>query len=150
MSSTDIIIIGFVLIAITAFFLQRYNNKITKKMYESQDIIEQTKQVTQIFVIDKKKAKPTPDNVGKMVYEQMDKMAKRRKLCLVRAKIGPKFITFISDETIFDAFQPKKNYKVEVAGLYIVNIVGMNPADRKKRSWKDKAMGFLRGDKKSK
>lgn len=140
MDSTDILIIGLVIIGIVAYLLYRYNRKVSKQMYQAQDMIAQNTVTTQIFVIDKKKAKPTPENITKAVYDQMNRTTKMRKMCMVKAKVGPKILTLMCDDPVFEALTPKKNYKVDIAGLYIVGITGANLALKKKKTWKEKLM----------
>ena len=50
----------------------------------------------------------------------------------VQVKVGPQILTLIADKRVFDAMPLKKTVKVEIAGLYIVNIVGMKSAEEMK------------------
>ena len=94
-------------------------------MGDHQDMINRSKQTTTIFVIDKKKTKITEVNMPKIVTEQMPKIYKFLKLYFVQAKIGPQIMTLICDKKVFNAITVKKNVKVELAGIYIVSVVGM-------------------------
>lgn len=125
MSTGDIIIIVFIVIGIILAGLIWLNKKASKKMDEQQSMINRSKQTTTIFVIDKKRAKITDVNMPKMVIENMPKMYKFLKLYFVQAKIGPQIVTLICDKKIFNAISIKKNIKVELAGIYIVNVIGM-------------------------
>lgn len=107
-------------------------------MIKAQDFIDQNKSTTQIFVIDKKKEKPSPSNLPKNIYAQLPKSSKMRKMNLVKAKVGPQIVTLMCDKPVFDVLTPKKNIKVELAGIYIVGIVGMNLADKKKKTLTEK------------
>ena len=42
------------------------------------------------------------------------------------------------DKPVFNVMPVKKNVKVELAGMYIVGIVGMNLEDKKKKTWGEK------------
>lgn len=107
-------------------------------MIQAQDFIDQNKTVVQIFVIDKKKEKPTPTNLPKNVFSQLPKTSKLRKMNMVKAKVGPQIVTLMCDKPIYDVLTPKRNVKVELAGIYIVSIVGMNLANKKKKSFSEK------------
>ena len=108
------------------------------KMIQAQDFIEQNKVLTQIFVIDKKMEKPSPTNMTKAVYEQMPKMAKMRKMPLVKAKVGPQIVNLMCDKSVYEIIPVKKNVKVELAGIYIVKVKGTNLANKKKKTFGEK------------
>ena len=131
------LIIIFILAAVMVG-LYFFNRKNYKKVIEAQDFIQQNKMVTQVFVIDKKFTKPTPENMPKAIYEKLPKMSKMRKMALVKAKVGPQIVTLMCDKNIFDVLPTKKSIKIELAGVYIVNVVGMNLADKKKKTWREK------------
>ena len=61
---------------------------------------------------------------------------------MIKAKVGPQIVTLISDKNVFDVLVPKKTYKVELSGLYIVGIVGMNLANKKKKTIREKLTVF--------
>ena len=125
MSTGDIIIIITVVVGLIFGLLYFLNKKAVQKMSVQQEMIDRSKQLVNIFVIDKKKAKITEVNMPKVVTEQMPKFYKFIKLYFVQAKIGPQIMTLICSKHIFNAITVKKNVKVELAGIYIVNVVGM-------------------------
>lgn len=67
-------------------------------------------------------------------------------MCMVRAKVGPQIVTLITEKNVFDVIVPKKTIKVELSGLFIVNVVGVNLADKKKKSLREKASLFTKAD----
>ena len=150
MSSMDMFIISMAIIGVAAFLLYRYNRKMTKRMYEDEDMIASTKTTAQIFVIDKKRARPTPELLGKQVYDQLGRMSRMSKMCMVKAKVGPKIFTLMCDQPVFEALVPKKTYRVEIAGLYIVSIAGARLELKKKKTFKEKVFSVfssrMRGD----
>ena len=125
MSTGDIIIIITLIVGVVLFGLFWLNKKASKKMDAHQEMVNRSKQTTTIFVIDKKKAKITEVNMPKIVTEQMPKIYKFLKLYFVPAKIGSQILTLICDKKVFNAITVKKNVKVELAGIYIVSVVGM-------------------------
>ena len=64
--------------------------------------------------------------------------AKAKKAFLVRAKVGPQIVTLMCDKPVFEVMPVKKNVKVELAGMYIVGITGMNLEDKKKKTFSEK------------
>ena len=138
MSTGDIIIIITIIVGVILGGLYYLNKKATKKMGDHQDMINRSKQTTTIFVIDKKKTKITEVNMPKIVTEQMPKIYKFLKLYFVQAKIGPQIMTLMCDKKVFNAITVKKNVKVELAGIYIVSVVGMKTDKEIKKAKKQK------------
>jgi len=134
----DILIIVLIIVIIALGILYYFNRKNMGKMIQAQDFIEQNKVLTQIFVIDKKIEKPSPTNMTKAVYEQMPKMAKMRKMPLVKAKVGPQIVNLMCDKSVYEIIPVKKNVKVELAGIYIVKVKGTNLANKKKKTFGEK------------
>ena len=95
--------------------------------------------VGSIFVIDKKFDKPTPKDLPKSVYDQLDGASKRRKLYMVKAKVGPQIVTLVADEKIYDEIPVKKEVKAVVSGIYITSVRGLHgktaPVEQKKKGW---------------
>ena len=138
MNASDLMIIIIVLLAIGIFFAYRMNRKAMGQMIQAQDFIDANRQTVQIFVIDKRNEKPSASNMPKAVFEQLPKKAKARKAFLVRAKVGPQIVTLMCDKPVYNVMPVKKNVKVELAGMYIVGITGMNLEDKKKKTFGEK------------
>ncbi|WP_304507070.1 hypothetical protein [Anaerotignum sp.] len=135
---SDVLIIITVVLAIIVAALYYFNKVSMRKMIQAQDFIDNNRATVQIFVIDKKQEKPSPSNLPKAVYEQMPRTTKMRKANLVRAKIGPQIATLICDKPVFNVLPVKKNIKVDLAGMYIVGITGMNLENKKKKTLTEK------------
>lgn len=140
MSTGDIIILVVGIIAAVFAGLYFLNRWAYKKMDTQQTLIDKSKQTATIFVIDKKKDKITNVNMPKVVIENMPKVYKYMKMRFVQAKIGPQIMTLICDKRIFEAIPVKKNVKVELAGIYIVNVIGMKSAEELKQMKKEKKL----------
>ena len=138
MNTSDIIIIIIIALAAALFFAYRANRKAMGQMIQAQDFIDANRQTVQIFVIDKKNEKPSASNMPKAVYEQLPKKAKAKKAFLVRAKVGPQIVTLMCDKPVYNVMPVKKNVKVDLAGMYIVSITGMNLEDKKKKTFGEK------------
>jgi hypothetical protein len=73
-----------------------------------------------------------------MVIDQTPKLMRRSKLPIVKAKIGPKIMTLVADEAIFDLIPVKKEIKADVSGIYIVGVRGLRGSltpPAKKKGW---------------
>ncbi len=146
MSSSDIFFIVVAAVAIILFIILRLSTKNYKKSIEADEFIKANKQVASIYVIDKKFEKPTEQLLGKQIYSQLTSSAKRHKICMVKAKIGPQILTLITDKSVYDVISVKKTVKVELSGLFIVSVVGVNLSDKKKKTWREKITLFGKGE----
>ena len=138
MNTSDIIIIVIIALAVALFFAYRANRKAMGQMIQAQDFIDANRQTVQIFVIDKKNEKPSASNMPKAVYDQLPKKAKAKKAYLIRAKVGPQIVTLMCDKPVYNVMPVKKNVKVDLAGMYIISITGMNLEDKKKKTFGEK------------
>jgi len=121
----DIAIIVFVvlvLVVVGVYFLNRWASR---RVVEQNSMIERHKQTVSIYVIDKKKEKMQNANFPKAVHEQLPRWNRFMKVPLVKAKVGSQIMTLMSDKQVFDALPVKKTVKVDLAGIYIVNMKGM-------------------------
>ena len=134
----DILIIVSVIVVIALGVFVYVGKKNYTKNLEAQAFINQHKMVTPILVIDKKYEKPTANNLPKNIYEKLPKTAKLRKMPIVKAKVGPQITTLLCDKNIYNNLAVKKTVKVELAGVYISNIVGLNLEDKKNKTWREK------------
>ena len=138
MAFSDYLIIITIVVAVILAILFYLNKKNMGKVVQAQEFIEQNKATVQIFVIDKKLEKPTTANMTKAIYDQLSKTTRMRKMPLVKAKVGPQIVNLMCDKSIYEIMPVKKTIKVELAGIYIVKIHGMNLADKKKKTFREK------------
>lgn len=138
MGWTDIILLVVLIIAAIAFGLYFLNKWAYKKMNTQNEMIEQHKMLQTAYIIDKKRDKIDNVNLPKIVKDQMPKMGKLMKMNFVKVKIGPQILTLIADKNVYNALPLKKSVKIEVAGLYIVNMIGMKSAEEMKAIEKEK------------
>ncbi len=59
------------------------------------------------------------------ILDQTPKLMRRTKMPIVKAKVGPRVMTLIADEQIFDEIPVKKEVKATVSGLYITGVRGL-------------------------
>ena len=60
-----------------------------------------------------------------VVIDQTPKMMRRSKLPIVKAKVGPKVMSLIADEAVYDLIPLKKEVKATVSGIYITKVTGV-------------------------
>lgn len=132
-----ILLIAFI---VGALFLGLYflNRWATKKQAEQQSFVSSNKQVITAYVIDKKRDKIDNVNVPKVVKDSMPKYAKMMKNYFVQVKVGPQIQILMCDKHVYEAIPVKKNVKMEVAGMYIVSVVGMKSKEEMKQIKKEK------------
>ena len=133
-----------VFLAIALGILYYFGRKLEKKQAASQAMMEAAKQTVSILVIDKKKLKIKESGLPKMVYDQTPKYMRWAKLPVVKAKVGPKIVTLIADDKVFQSLPIKTEAKVVMSGLYITDIKsvrgGAVSKPPKKKSAKDRLM----------
>ena len=140
-----LIIVGAVVAAviITLYILGKRSQK---KADEQQAQIDASKQQITMLVIDKKKMKIKDSGLPQMVYEKMPKIARGRKFPIVKAKVGPRIMTFIADPKVYEVIPTKKEVKATVSGLYIVGVKGirgpLEMSEKQKKEQKKKNSKF--------
>ena len=144
MTFGDIVIIISVIVVIIIALMYHFGKKNYAKNLEAQSFINQYKTVTPILVIDKRLEKPSLQNLPKNIYEKLPKTAHIRKMPIVKAKVGPQITTLLCDKNVYDVLPPKKTIKVELAGIYISRVIGMNLEDKKKKTFREKVSLWLR------
>ena len=118
-----IVITVILLIAAVALYFLGKNAE--KKQAEQTAAMEANKQVVSMLVIDKKMLKLKESGLPEEVIKQTPWYARRSKVPIVKAKVGPQFVNLIADEKIFDLIPVKKQVKAMVSGLYIVEVKGL-------------------------
>lgn len=116
-----IIVLVFVILMIVLYFVGK---KMQKKQDESQAQMQAASQVASILVIDKKRMKLKEAGLPKMVLENTPKYLRGSKVPIVKAKIGPKIMSLMCDEKIFPLLPVKKELKVVISGIYIMDVKG--------------------------
>ncbi len=120
--AVKIILIVLAVIVVFLAVLVILGRKMQKKQAASKADIEAASQIISMLIIDKKHMKVKDASLPKMVAEQIPKYMRFAKLPLVKAKVGPRVMTLIADEKIFDNLPVKTEVKVAVSGIYITEI----------------------------
>ncbi len=139
MSWGDWLILVMVIVAGIAGILVFLNKKAYKRMNEQNEMIEQYKMTQTAYIIDKSRDKITNvQSLPKAVYDSIPKWSKFMKMYFVKVKIGPQILTLLTDKRVYNALPTKKSVKIEVAGLYITNMIGMKSPEEMKKAEKAK------------
>ena len=111
-----IILVILIAVLVVLYFLGK---RAQKKQEENQAQIEAAKQTVNMLIIDKKR------------------LMRRTKLPIVKAKIGPRIMTMVADEKIFDLIPLKKEVKATISGIYITDVRGVRgPLEQPKQKEK--------------
>ncbi len=85
-------------------------------------MLKAAEQTVSMLIIDKKKLKMKESGLPKMVIDKTPKYMFWAKVPVVKAKVGPKIMTLIADERVFQVLPVKAEVKVVVSGIYITQI----------------------------
>lgn len=126
------ILIGILVVLVVLLVVLYFVGKnLQKKQAAQQEQIQAAAQNVTMLIIDKKKMKLKDAGLPAIVMEQTPKMLRGSKLPIVKAKVGPKVMTFICDDKIFDYVPVKKEVKAVVSGIYITSVRGIRgPLDK--------------------
>ncbi len=125
---TPAVIILLIVLAVVIgalIFLVIYGRKLQKRSEESQAQMKAGAQTVSILVIDKKRMKLKEANLPKIVLDQTPRYLRGSKVPIVKAKIGPKIMTLMCDEKVFDLIPVKKEVKAVMNGIYIMDVKGL-------------------------
>ena len=102
-----VLVIAIILVAamIVLYFL---GQKAQKKKEEQDEQMKAAAQTVTMLIIDKKRMKMKDAGLPSQVMEQANKLMQRAKLPIVKAKVGPRVMTLIADEQIYDDIPVKK------------------------------------------
>ena len=115
---TVILVSLLILLAVLYFF----GRKLERRQRESESMLKAAEQTVSMLIIDKKKLKMKESGLPKMVIDQTPKYMFWAKVPVVKAKVGPKIMTLIADERVFQVLPVKAEVKVVVSGIYITQI----------------------------
>ena len=119
-----VLIVVIVLLLAAVIALAVYGRKLQKKSEESQAQIREGAQTYSILVIDKKRMKLKDAGLPQVVVDQTPRYMRGAKVPVVKAKVGPKVMSLICDEKIYDLIPVKKEVKAVMNGIYIIDVKG--------------------------
>ena len=132
-----LLIIGlvFAVLALVFYFVGR---RAQKKQEENRAQIDAIKQSVTMLIIDKGRIKFKDAGFPAIVVEKTPKRYHRMKTPVVKAKVGPKIMTFMCDADIYDLIPVKKEVKATISGIYITEVKGLRgklDTPPTKKSW---------------
>ena len=134
-----LIILLVLVIALVVMYVM--GRKLQKKQAAQQEQLEAAKQTVSMLISDKKRLPIKESGLPQMVIDQTPKLMRRSKLPIVKAKVGPRIMTLVSDASIFDTIPVKKEVKAVVSGIYIMEVKGVRgplETPKKKKGWIEK------------
>lgn len=132
-----VLIVILVIVVIALAVLYYFGSKAQKRQRENQAQLDAMAQTVSMLIIDKKRLKIKESGLPQMVIDQTPEYMRWTKLPIVKAKIGPKIMTLVADEKVFELIPVKKECKVVLSGIYITAIKSARggletPAPKKK------------------
>jgi len=119
----SLVIIVLLVAALVA--LSIYGKKLQTRQENSQRELENAAQSVSLLVIDKKRLKLNESGLPQIVLDQTPKYMRGRKVPIVKAKIGPRIMSLICEEKIYDQIPVRKEVKAMVSGIYIMDVKGL-------------------------
>lgn len=139
MTALNVILVILTILVVLLVVLYFVGRKLQKKQAVQQEQMEAAKQTVNMLVIDKKKMKLNEAGLPQAVIDGTPKLMRRTKLPIVKAKVGPRIMTFIADGRVFEMIPVKKEVRATISGLYITDVKGMRgvilEAPKKKESF---------------
>ena len=117
--STGMIIFLVVLVVLIGICVGLYffGKKAEKKQAEQKEQMDAVAQTVSMLVIDKKRLKLKEAGLPAAVVENTPKYLRRTRVPIVKAKIGPKIMTLMCEEKVFEVLPVKKEAKVVLSGF---------------------------------
>ena len=128
---------------IVLIMLYRWSKKQEKKNNEAQEKMDAVKQSVTLLIIDKKMMKLRDTDLPKEMEKELPFIFRRRKFPIVKAKVGPRIMTMITDKEIYALIPLKKEVKATISGLYITSVKGIRGPLAKPEKKKESKLSML-------
>lgn len=126
MNPGTIVLLVVIAITIAAMVALYFFGKKTQAKKEEQDAqMAAVAQTVSMLIIDKKKLKIKDSGLPQAVIDQTPWYGRWAKYPVVKAKVGPRVMTLIADEAVFNEIPVKKEVKATVSGIYITAVRGL-------------------------
>lgn len=126
MKPINIILLVILVVLIAALVVLYFLGRRAEKRKAEQDAqLAAAAQQVNMLIIDKKRMRIKDAGLPSIVMEQTPWYLKRSKLPIVKAKVGPRVMTLIAADEIYDIIPLKKEVKATVSGLYITDVRGL-------------------------
>lgn len=115
-----VLIVILAVLAIVLVVLYFLGKRLEKRQAEQQALMDSMAQTVSLMVVDKKRMKlKEATSLPKQVFEQTPWYLKRSKVPVVKVKVGPRVMTMLCDDKLFDRLPLRQELKCTVSGLYI-------------------------------
>lgn len=141
-----VILIILAVILVLGIILYIVGRRMQKKQEATMPDIRAGAQSLSMLIIDKKRMKLKEAGFPAIVLEQTPKYMRGAKVPVVKAKVGPRVMSLMCDEKIFDDIPVKKEVKALVNGIYIIEVRGLRASAKPVEEPKKK--GFFKKAKK--
>jgi len=131
---------------VVIFFLYRKGSKLQAEQDEQKQKLQASAQKVTMLVIDKKRLPFKDSGLPQIVIDQSPKRARRVKVPVVKAKVGPKIMSLIADEDVYDQIPVNASIHAMVSGIYITSVNNFRKAPVEKEEKKG-LLNKLRGKK---
>ena len=118
-----LVILGVLIVAVVALYF--FGKRAQKKQAAQKEQMDAMAQNVSMLIIDKKRMRMKESGLPQMVIYQTPKWLRRSKLPIVKAKVGPKVMSLVCEESIFELVPVKKEVKAVVSGIYITSVRGI-------------------------
>ena len=126
MSTVNIVLLVILAVLIVGLIVLYFlGKKAQKKRDEQEAQLAANAQTVSMLIIDKKRMRLKDSGLPQVVIDQTPKMMRHSKLPIVKAKVGPKVMSLIADEAVYDLIPLKKEVKATVSGIYITSVRGI-------------------------
>lgn len=126
MTGWQIALLVIAVVMIIAIIVLYFLGKKAQKRKDEQDAqLAAAAQTVSMLIIDKKRMRIKDAGLPQQVIDQTPKLLRRTKLPIVKAKVGPRVMSLIADDAIYDDIPIKKEVKATVSGLYITGVKGL-------------------------
>ena len=142
------ITLAIIAVVVIVLFIVLYfvSKKLQKKNDAAMAEMKAAARPASMLVIDKKRMPLKDAGFPQIVIDQTPKYARRAKVPVVKAKIGPQILSLMCDEKIFDLIPVKKECKAMISGIYIMEVRGLRGALQKDETKKKRGLfARLRG-----
>lgn len=116
-------ILGVLIVAVVALYF--FGKRAQKKQAAQKEQMDAMAQNVSMLIIDKKRMRMKESGLPQVVIDQTPKWLRRSKLPIVKAKVGPKVMSLVCEESIFELVPVKKEVKAVVSGIYITSVRGI-------------------------
>ena len=114
-----VILVVLIIACVVLYFLGK---RAEEKQAEQQEQLDAVAQTVSMLIIDKGKMKLKDSGLPQIVIDNTPKYLRRSKVPVVKAKVGPRIMTLMCDEKVFEVLPVKKEAKVVMSGIYITAI----------------------------